>query len=427
MLEKISLFSTKREFFLFLSLCVFILSYSLLIEFNNYKNLTKFDSQIIEATVLKHYKKTKTTKTGKLKTYQVLKMKSEKGFGFYTISKKSFLAQQGQKVTLEIWAGKITFYEYMTSFFSFSKIMHTNQKPTLKQKLNALMDTQHSNQNIADIYKALYSATSLPKELQATFSQLGVSHLFAISGFHLGVLSSLLFFLFKMPYTFFQNRYFPFRSYARDSFFFISFILLGYLLFLDIPASLLRAFVMLLIGFTLYDRGYKIISMWTLFLTAIIILSFSPKLLFSIGFWLSISGVFYIFLFLIYFKHLSKIWQFILVPFWVYLMMLPLSLYIFGNFSTYHPLSVLWTSLFTLFYPLSILLHLIGFGSILDNSLLWILNLGEEVQTIRLSLPVILSFILLSLLSIWKRIFLFLLLFMALLIFIYSIYNVAQL
>ena len=423
-LEKVSLFNTTRDFFLFLSLCLFIASYSILIEYNNYKNLIQFDSQLIEATVLKQYEKTKLTTKGKSKTYQVLKLKSDKGFSFYTTAKKSFAHVKSKQVKLKIFPQNITFYEYMTSFFVFSKVLHIEQDPTLKENLNSYISQKHNNKDIANIYKALYTASPLNQELQLIFSQLGISHLFAISGFHLGVLSGLLFFLFKTPYTFLQNRYFPYRSYTIDSFLSIGSLLLLYLLFLDTPPSLLRAYVMLVIGFILYDRHYKILSMWTLLLTVIILLSFSPRLLFSLGFWLSVWGVFYIFLFLIHFKNLNKVWQFILVPFWVYLMMLPLSLYVFGNFSIYHPLSILWTSIFSIFYPLSIVLHLIGFANLLDTSLIWILNLNTEGILLKMSSPLIVSFIALSFLSIWKKYFTYLLLSLALLIFVYAVYNV---
>jgi competence protein ComEC len=423
-LEKISIFSTKKEFFLFLSFCLFVVTYTLLIEYNNYKNLTKFDSSIVEATVLKQYTKTKTTKKGKIKEYQVLRLKTSSGLHFYTTAKKSLKNIKNKNIRLEIYAGKINFYEYMTSFYAFSKIRNIDETKTLKESLNNYIQTSHTNQNIANIYQALYTASPLSKELQLTFSQLGVSHLLAISGFHLGVLSALLFFLFKTPYKYFQNRYFPYRSYSVDSFVAIAFILLGYLLFLDAPPSLLRAYVMLVIGFVLYNRGFKIVSMWTLFITMILILSFSPRLIFSIGFWLSIFGVFYIFLFLIHFKYLHKLWQFILVPIWVYLMMLPYSLFIFENFSIYHPLSIIWTSLFTLFYPLSIVLHLVGFGDLLDESLLWLLELPTNDINIVLSLETTTAFLLLSLASLWRKTLAYLLALFALLIFNYAIYNV---
>jgi len=395
-LEKLSLFNTKREFFLFILACGFILTYSLLIEYNNYKNLTKFNSNIVTATILKQYTKTKTTKKGKIKTYQILKLKADKGFVFYTAKSSKFPHAKGAKIKLEIWAGEISFYQYMSSFFTFSKIIHIYKTPSLKQKLNTLISICHKDKNATQIYQALYTATPLDKGLQNRFSHLGISHLIAISGFHLGVLATLLFFIFKTPYTFLQNRYFPYRSYKLDSFVAISTILLLYLLFLDSPASLLRAFVMLVIGFVLYELGFKILSMQTLFLTAILILSFFPRLFFSLGFWLSIGGVYYIYLFLLYFKNMGKFWQFILLPIWVYLLMLPHSIFIFKNFSLYHPLSIIWSIGFTLFYPLSIFLHIIGEGNILDPYLNWLINLKPIPINLHISWHVEVVFILLS-------------------------------
>ena len=416
MIERVSLFNTKRDFLLFIFTSTCILFYSLLIEYQEYKKLTRFDSQIINAIVVKQYFKTKNKKT-----FQVLKLKSEDGLNIYTSAKKSLKNVLGQKVKLEIWAGKTSFYEYLTSFYAYSKVKYIYKTQTLKQKLNSYIASLHVNPNISNIYQALYTATPLHVDLQTTFSTLGVSHLLAISGFHLGVLSALLFFLLRPVYTFFQNRYFPYRNAKFDLFITVATILLAYLLFLDSPPSLLRAFFMLIIGFILYDRGIKIVSMQTLFLTVVLLLSFFPKLFFALGFWLSVSGVFYIFLFLIHFKKLPKIWQFILVPFWVYILMLPFSLAIFGNFSIYHPLSILWTTLFTIFYPLSIFLHIIGFGSLFDTLLESLILLGQSTLHVELNFKILVLHIALSLLAIYKKVFVYLLLTMSLFIMIYFI------
>ena len=169
MLERISLFN-KRDFLQFISLCLFILSYSLLIEYNNYKNFTRFDNQLIDATVLKQYEKSKNSKT-----YQVLKLRSEDGLVFYSSSKKTFPNSIGKTLKLEVWAGKITFYQYLTSFYAYTKIKYTYKNITLKQKLNSFIKSQHSNIYISSIYQALFSATQLNKSLQSTFSTLGVS------------------------------------------------------------------------------------------------------------------------------------------------------------------------------------------------------------------------------------------------------------
>jgi competence protein ComEC len=419
MLEKISLFTSKREILNFILACGFILSYTLLIEFQNYKNLVRFDSALVHATVLIQYAKTKETKK-----YQVLKLKSESGFTFYTAQSKSFPHAKGKKLALEIYTDKISFYNYFTSFYANSKVIDIDSDASLKEKLNNFIASKHDNGDVIGIYQALFTATPLSKNLQSTFSTLGVSHLLAISGFHLGVLSALLFFLLKYPYKTLQDRYFPYRNSKLDIFITIASILLIYLLFLESPASLLRAFGMLIVGFILYDRGFKIISMQTLLLTTILLLAFFPRLLFALGFWLSVGGVFYIFLFLIHFKDLSKIWQFILIPFWTYLLMFPYSLAFFGSFSIYHPLSIVWTTLFTLFYPLSIFLHLIGYGNILDGVLESFISLGEAQTNVTLGFGWLILHIILSLLGMYKRKIIWLLLLYTLSIFVYAIYHI---
>lgn len=424
MLEKISLLKTKRDILLFLAALLFILFYSLLINYNNYKTLTHFDSCIINATVLKQYTKTKTTKQGKLKSYQILKLKAEDGFSFYTSKGMKFQEAVGKKLHLEIWTKDISFYDYLSNFYASSKIIYIYKTPSLKEKLNQAIAKQHTDKDITQLYQALFSAKSLPNKLQTLFSTLGVSHLIAISGFHLSVLSALLFFFFKYPYRFLQNRYFPFRSYHRDSFVLLGLVLLSYLVFLDTPPSLLRAFSMFIVGFILYDRGVKILSMQTLLISVLSLLALFPSLIFSIGFWLSVSGVFYIFLFLIHFKNLNKIWQFLLLPLWVYLMMLPFSLHIFGNFSLYHPLSILWTSLFTLFYPLSIVLHLFDLGGLLDPLLHKFMSMDVKDTKVFIPLAYLIVQVVLSLLAIYKKVFLYLLLSLVVFLFVSAIYQV---
>jgi competence protein ComEC len=423
-IERVELISSKRDIFtLFALFCIF-LSFSLSFQYYKYRQLTKFDSQIVHAKVLKQYSKTKLTKRGKIKNYQVLKLKSSDGFTFYTTASSKMPNYKGREVTLELWAGKITFRAYMKGFFAFSKILQVQKQKSFQNELAHDIAQEHNNTNATAIYQALFLAKPLPYHLQQTFSNLGISHLIAISGFHLGVLSAILFFIIKFPYKFLQNRYFPYRSYKRDSFTIIALLLFAYLLFLDVPPSLLRAYVMLVVGFVLYDRGIKIISMQTLLLSIVIILALFPRLIFSIGFFLSASGVFYIFLFLIHFKDKSKLFLFLALPFWIYFMMLPYSLTIFANFSLYHPLSILWSSLFTLFYPLSIFLHLIDFGDLLDGTLQYLIHLDAHAAKVSLNIWYLVAEIFLSLLAIFKKEALYLLLAYVIAIFIYAIYNV---
>lgn len=417
MLEKVSLFNAKRDFLNFFLACGFILFYTLLMEYQNYKNFTKFDTALTNATVLSQYTKTKESKT-----YQILKLKSEDGYTFYTMKNSAFTDAVGKTLKLEITTDKVTFYNFLTSFFSYSSVLDSSYDETQKQKLNNFIAAQHESKEIASVYQALFLAMGLEKNLQANFSVLGVSHIIAISGFHLGILSALLYLLLSKPYKILQNRYFVYRNSKVDLFLIIATLLLFYMLFLDSPDSLLRSFAMLIVGFILYDRGFKIISMQTLFLTVTLLLVFSPRLLFSLGFWLSVFGVFYIFLFLIHFKHLSKIWQFFLVEFSTYLLMLPLALALFGAFGIYHPFSIILSMLFILFYPLSIFLHVIGFGNLFDGLLQSLILLGETKHVVPLSMPFLALHIGISFWAIFKKLGMWVLLVYSFGIFVYALY-----
>jgi len=368
MLKSIKLFQKRDDYILFFSFILFISAYSILIEFNNYKNFTKFNSTIVNATVLKSYFKNNR---------QVVKFKTDNGVTFYTIVSKKTELKFAQKVKLEIWFKDITFYKYLTNFFAYAKVLNIEKDLTPRAKMAQMLQNLHKDKDISAIYEAIFLAKPLPQKLQTTFSKLGISHIVAISGFHLGILTAILFFLLKYPYSIVQNRFFPYRSVNIDIFIIILIILLIYTIFLDYPASLLRAYGMLFIGYIFYNRAIKVVSFETLFITAILLIAIYPRLLFSLGFWLSVCGVFFIFLFLIIFKKRSKLFQTIFLPFWIYITMLPISLAIFQNFSYLHPLSILWSSLFTIFYPLSIFLHIIGTADLLDFLLKELIDLGS--------------------------------------------------
>lgn len=398
-----------------------MLAFSLALQYKEYKDFTLFDSAFVDASVIKQYVKTKNKRT-----YQVLKLKSDDGLVFYTTAKKSLQDLTNLHVSLEVWPKELTFYGYMTSFYGNSKIVKIHERDSVKERLLSYIASSHSNKDIAALYQALFLAAPLQPELQRTFSNLGVSHLLAISGFHLGVLGGILFFVLRPILFFFQDRYFPYANSKLILFLSVASVLFAYLAFLDYPPSLLRAFGMFVVGFVLYDRGIEVVSMQTLFVSVVLLLALFPRLAFSVGFLLSASGVFYIFLFFIYFKELRPLLQFGLLGIWVYLMMLPFSLTIFGNFSTLHPFSVVWTMLFILFYPLGILLHVANFGYLLDPALEPFLELGQSKDVVGLSIYILLLHVALSFSAVYKKEALFALLLLSGSIFVYSMYHVTQ-
>jgi len=239
------------------------------------------------------------------------------------------------------------------------------------------------------------------------------------------VLSFILFSLLRFPYTQLQKHFSPYRHRNRDLFLLVALILGVYLLFLGDVASLLRAYVMLLVGYVLHDRGIKIVSMQTLFMTIVLLLSLWPRLFFAMGFWLSVSGVYFIFLYLRYFSELPKSISFVAVPAWVYLMMTPIALVLFGNYSLYHPLSILWSILFTLFYPLALFLHLVGYGESLDGLLHFFLVQDLNGESFTFALFWLIPYGVLALSALYTKKILYLLLFVAFGVSIAAVYEVA--
>jgi competence protein ComEC len=115
---------------------------------------------------------------------------------------------------------------------------------------------------------------------------------------------------------------------------------------------------------------------------------------FNIGFWFSISGVFFIFFYLEFIKK-----GFILFNFWVLFAMMPIIHYFFPYFYFLQLFSPIWNILFLIFYPFSFFLHLIGMGDFLDGILIYFLNLGNNTiltQEFQISTPLTILIIYLS-------------------------------
>jgi len=373
-LERPELFS-GRDIYWFLTLCLFLSSIALTFQYLDYRKLTAFDDASVYADVIHQYAK----KNGE-KSYQVLKLRTDKGVQFYTTGSQYLRDLHGYRLELLIWPKSLSYLGYLKGFFAYSTIVKVYPEKSAKIRLAESIAAEHENGRIGQIYGALFTALPMDKQLRSELSALGVSHLLAISGFHLGVLTFILFALIKPLYFPLQQRYFPYRHGRLDLFIVISLSLLAYLWFLDFVPSLIRAFGMMIVGFILYDRGIRLLSIQTLFIVVMLLVSLWPRLFFALGFWLSVGGVFFILLFLHYFSHWHKVWQFIMVHLWVYVMMLPAALWLFGGFGSYHPLSVLWSMLFILFYPLALAAHLIGYGSVFDDILSALLSLSAPAE-----------------------------------------------
>ncbi|WRD06913.1 ComEC/Rec2 family competence protein [Helicobacter pylori] len=378
------LLTTPKEYLwcgVFLSL---LLAINLYLEYLNYQKLDFSKPTSLNAQILLQYPKTKDQKT-----YFVLKLQS-KGMIFYTTIKEPLKNLQYRHAQ---FFGKIKFCSFLESLkscffqtYSFS----LTRKQDFKSHLRHFIDSAHSSALVGNLYRALFIGDSLNKDLRDRANALGINHLLAISGFHLGILSVSVYFLFSLFYTPLQKRYFPYRNAFYDIGVLVWVFLLGYLLLLDFLPSFFRAFLMGLLGFLACFFGVRLLSFKLLVLACCIAIALLPKLLFSVGFLLSVCGVWYIFLFLkhtqIFFKNssfLRRSFQAISLSVLVFLNMLIIVHAFFPMFSPYQLFSIPLGLIFIVFFPLSLFLHAVGLGSLLDR----ILSMPLTIPTISVPSP----------------------------------------
>ncbi len=378
------LLTTPKEYLWCGVILSLLLVLNLYLEYLNYQKLDFSKPTSLNAQILLQYPKTKDQKT-----YFVLKLQS-KGMIFYTTIKEPLKNLQYRHAQ---FFGKIkscSFLESLKSCFFQTYSFSLTRKQDFKSRLRHFIDSAHSNALVGNLYRALFIGDSLNKDLRDRANALGINHLLAISGFHLGILSAGVYFLFSLFYTPLQKRYFPYRNAFYDIGVLVWVFLLGYLLLLDFLPSFFRAFLMGLLGFLACFFGVRLLSFKLLILACCIAIALLPKLLFSVGFLLSVCGVWYIFLFLkhtqAFFKtssFLVRSFQVISLSVLVFLNMLIIVHAFFPMFSPYQLFSIPLGLIFIVFFPLSLLLHAVGLGSLLDR----ILNMPLTIPTISVSSP----------------------------------------
>ena len=180
-------------------------------------------------------------------------------------------------------------------------------------------------------------------------------------------------------------------------------VLFFYLLLTDMVPSLLRSFVMFVFAIIFLRSNIKLLSYKTLLITCLFIISLYPQYIFSISLWFSLSGVFYIFLYLQYFKSLPVLINIVFFNFWIYFAFNPIIHFFFFDTSYEQLFSPILTLIFSIFYPFELFLHLINYGNLLDNYLMYLLNFSLDIKQYETSLYFFAVYILFSLLSIFGK------------------------
>ena len=383
----------KYKLFLVFFVILFI---SLSIEYKKFEELVYEEIYETNVAVLNIYDK---------KDYIILKLKA-KDFTFFTSINKDIKIEKVDLLNIVFVSKKVSFFDYLKGFYAktiyFDKLKRQrNFKDNLIEKINL----NHQDKMIQELFQALFLAIPISSELRDICTNYGISHLVALSGFHLAVLSFIIYWILYLPYNFFHKKYFPFRNRKYDLLLISMVILFSYLVFVDFVPSLLRAFVMLVLALFLLRSNIKILSYKTLLYTFLLVITFIPSFIFSLGFWFSIIAVFYIFLYLQYFKNMNKYFSFLFFNFWIFLVFNPIVHYFFTQTSYEQLLSPFITMVFSLFYPFEIFLHLFDISIYFDDFIESFLNHNIDVFEVKTSIYFLVIYSSISFLSIYKKSF----------------------
>ncbi|MFW2591142.1 ComEC/Rec2 family competence protein [Aliarcobacter butzleri] len=377
---------------------IFILFFALLInillEYGKY--LEFIDEEVFETKVevLNIYQKD---------DFDILKLKTS-NFEFFTSIPKNQEIKKFDLLNILIVSRNIDFIDYLKGFYTKTIYFDELQKEqTFKDKIIKNIENNHQDEKIIELFNALFLAVPVSKELRDVITAYGIAHVVALSGFHLVVLSFVIYWILYFPYKFFQDRYFPYRNRKLDILLITIAILFYYLILTDIVPSLLRAFVMFCLGIYLLRSNIKILSYMTLFYTFLIVIAFYPKYIFSIGFWFSIFAVFYIYLFIQYFKNYNKWLLFIFFNIWMFLIFNPIVHYYFPQTSYEQFYSIPITIFFNFFYPAEIFAHIFGFSNYFDKYLKIFIEHKIYVYEVFTPLYFYILYLFVSFLSIWSK------------------------
>ncbi len=393
-MNSLQVISSKKDLFLislFLSLAFL---FNIFYEYMKYKDFTSQEVYYSSFKIQNIYNK---------EDFYILKLQ-ENNLVLYTSIEKNTLVKKLNNINIAILTTNISFYEFLKGFYA--KSLYYDEifsKNTIKEKFFLKINEQHKNAKLQELFSALFLAIPISKEYREIYTNLSISHLIAISGFHLAILSFIVYWLIYFPYSYLHRRYFIFRNKIADVMVLTIIVLFLYLLLTNMVPSLLRSFVMFFLAFLFLRSNLKILSFQTLLLTFLIIISLFPQFLFSISFWFSIIGVFYIFLYIQYFKDLPKLFSVLFFNVWIFLVFNPIVHYFFYNTSYEQLVSPLLTLLFSIFYPFELFLHIFSFGNLLDSYLLNFLSYEIIVFEKQTPLLFMIIYCFLSLYSIFDK------------------------
>lgn len=216
----------------------------------------------------------------------------------------------------------------------------------------------------------LGSKSEIDEDIFKTYQNNGITHLFAISGMHISLFSSILLFLLKKIHLK-DNQAYPI----------ILLFLLGYTFLVSFTASVVRAFTLYLLLYLNKRLKLGIKTTKTFIYTILLILFLNPLFILDIGFLYSSLTSFGLILFSSYLKTSNKVLVLFRVSLIALLFSLPITI---NNFYEYNFLSILANIVIvplvsTIIYPLSLITLIFPFFHPILKLFLTIL---ESISTI---------------------------------------------
>ncbi len=201
---------------------------------------------------------------------------------------------------------------------------------SLRESIRIFLNQNMDNEQASISYASLFGdKTYVNDSVKENFSISGIAHLLAISGLHIGFITSMLSFILD------KTRM---KKYINISI--ISVFLLFYCYLCSFSVSVVRASIMFLVLSIAGIMGKQYDRLNSLGIAGIITLLYKPLCVYDAGFLLSFGSVFSIFMFSVFFKELfnkchfpKKLSETFSVMLSTQLGLLPLTVYYYGKMS----------------------------------------------------------------------------------------------
>ena len=224
-------------------------------------------------------------------------------------------------------------------------------------------------------------------EINNAMRTAGLTHLISISGLHMSLVAGLFYLTMRYMLALFVYR-FPVKQVAAGGAWIFSLLYLG---FSGAEVPTLRSFIMISMGLLAIITDRQPFSLWTVFIAALIIITYDWHAIFSPGFQLSFMAVTALIVYYQRHRHdfddtkgrLQRLWLYFyglfISTFWVNIVTMPIVAWHFYRFSVYGPLAnMLAIPLSSIFLMPLIVLSALATPFHGQEPILWVFSIGAN-------------------------------------------------